>query len=1848
MKFTFSLVFTLVLMTIIYSCGSKHAKIVSVDPKFRNYVAAYSSGMQSRAQEIRIELQELVDSVLLEKHGDAYFKNPKFLSELVQISPSTPGKVRWKNERVLEFVPDKPLPSSTLFTISVDLEKIVQVESGYETFVFQVATYEQKMDMKGAITNTLDNYNLEWCYVEGAFETTDLADSANIQKVISAEYMGKKVKVEIEEGNYYREYRYRIDSLLRQEKEGELIIKWDGEPIQSKSKGTKTVKIPSVHDFELIEWTVEDNDDQIVLLTFSEPIKSDQELNGLIEIEGLTNLNYSVSFNLVRLFLPNRIVGERKLKVSSGIKNIKNYTMENSFAKTLVFYSQLPRIRIKGEGSILPDSKGLIFPFETIALKSVTVRIQKIYENNVHHFLQVNNLNGNDELLRFGKKITEKKVDLKIPKDELQQWTQHVLNLEKWIRPEQGAIYRIGIKFNRDDAECNCSAEELVAGNDGTDDEIEEEDDWSEDTWDSYYWDSGYDNWSDYNSNESPCLKSYYRGKAISRNILASNIGIIFKLDEDKKTHAFLTNMLTSEPLANAEINYMDYTKQLISSGTTDASGMLTMTLPRKPFLLVAKYGSQRGYLKLGDGYSNSMSKFDVDGEFVQNEIKGYIYGERGVWRPGDSLYLNFVLQDQMDKIPANHPVKFTLTNPNNQVVDEITTTSSINNHYDFRTATLPNAPTGIYQATVSIGKREFIKWLKVETVKPNRLKMKLNFSEDNPEDSIELVSSWLHGAPAKNLKAEVGVEFKPEKTTFEGYKGYEFDSPIRTLKSNSVVAFHKELNDEGKGKFKMRSNDFSDAPGMLKAIYTTRVFEKGGNYSIDRMSRPFSPFKNYVGLGIPNTGDESLLNGKNHVFPIVSLDEKGKKQSKSTKMRVKIYRMEWRWWYEENDDEQVNFLGRNGNMVVFDTTFLAQNGESKFNFGLSKHDYGRFMIIVTDEVGGHQTGKIIRIDYPYWSRANNRTNEFASMLNFSCDKQSYIKGEMVKVNFPSPAVGKALVSIETRKRVIKKYWVNTVKGETSTSFEATADMAPNAFVHLTMIQPHSSTVNDLPIRMYGVVPILVDDPNTHLHPILAVDKQWRPETQASIGVSEKSGTSMTYTLAIVDDGLLDLTRFKTPNPWHTFFAKEALGVKTWDMYNDVIGAYSGKLDRLLSIGGDGEADDGAGPKANRFKPMVHFLGPFVLPAGRKKNHKIDLPAYIGSVRVMVVAHNEKSYGSTEETVLIKKPLMVLGTLPRVIGPGETIQLPVNVFAMENFIKAVDVEVSTNEFLSLTKGKTQKLYFDQIGDDMAYFEMKVSEQIGIAKIKINVRSGKESAAQEFEVDVRSPNPVTVESQTLILEPGKSAQIPIPADGIKGSHRLSVEMSATPAINLNGRLSELIHYPYGCIEQTTSTLFPQLLALEVMDCSAEEKKEMEKNIRAGLLRYLSFQVSQGGFAYWPGDNEASDWGSNYAGHFILVAEEHGYALPTGMKNRWIEYQEDLAKKWENDGSYIPHNRATESHQLIQAYRLYTLALAGKPDLSSMNRLRETAGLKSIAKWRLAAAYHLAGQTEVAQQMIAGLTFKTDVYSEYSYTYGSGLRDKAMILEACQMIDCNRSKSLVDEVASEMTSPRWLSTQETGYCLIALTSNPSRSKTRVKGQILNLGGANYTLEGSKRQSVISFKEKTMNGAKNFTVKNNGSNRLYVTTALEKVAKRGFEKSENSGLNISVFYKDLEGKKIDPTKLIQGTDFIVEVHLFNPNNKTLYKEMSLQHIFPSGWEVHNTRFMEGAAQDVFNLYQDIRDDRVNTFFDLAPHEKKTIKIQLNASYKGRFYVPGIYSEAMYKRSVHAQEKGYWAEVF
>ena len=1847
------------------SCNREMTKKIEVNPEFATYISGYTSGIVSNKSNIIIELAEDLNS--------EFTADVPIDKDLFKMEPEVEGDAYWTNARTIEFRPKQTLKSGTEYTVTFYLDEIKEVPKKFQEFQFQFRTRMQTIQVYPDGLSTYDITNLKRQKLEGQLVLSDYADTAIIQKTIMASQEGSSLKIEWDHtsGNIHR---FVVHNIARKEKASSVLLSYNGLMLGTLNQGEKTIEVPSLGDFKIMDVFVNQSPEQFVVVQYSDPLQVQQNLNGLVTIDGSSNLSFVVEGHKLLVYPSTRLAGAKLINVYRGVRNVHGYGCKNEEGVELMFEELKPSVQLIGEGVIIPTTdKGMLFPFEAVNLKAVDVTILKIYENNVTHFLQVNTLDGQSELKRVGKEIIKKKIELD-PKGSLNlhDWNQFSFDLSSIVKTEPGAIYHIAIDFKQEYSLYTCDGGEaskeksLTRFNESTEEEA-----WNEKGWGSYYGDGYYyDDYDygyyDYNYSErdDPCKSSYYYNKGVERNVLISDIGIIAKAGSDKVMNVFLSDLRTTKPMSAATLEFYDFQNQLLGKTTSDADGYATIKLKNKPFVVIAKKGKQTGYLRLRDGESLSLSKFDIDGENVQRGVKGFIYTERGVWRPGDSIYVSFMIEDKENILPKNHPVSMDLVNPQGVIVQSTVTSKHVNGVYDFRTATKMEDPTGYYTVNIHVGNRDFSKTLRIETVKPNRLKIYTDFGKEvlsvsDINKEIKLNSKWLHGAPAKNLAARVEVTVNSIPTSFKGYKDFIFDDPTRSYNSEDQVIFDSELDEEGNATFDANITVGDAAPGMLKAYFTTRVFEAGGEFSIDRSSVPYSPYENYVGVKVPE-GDQyngTLVTDQDHIVEVATVNSSGKAVS-IRNLEVKVYQIRWRWWWDNYDNDLSSYIANNSATPILEKTINTKNGKGSFVLRVNRPNWGRYLVYVKDPNGGHASGQVVYIDWPYWARANRKDNENATMLSFSTDKETYSVGESVKVTFPSSAGSRALVSIESGIKVVEHFWIETQSGETKFEFKTTENMTPNCYVNISLIQPHSATANDLPIRLYGVIPINVENPASHLHPVIAMPEIIRPETKTTIAVREEKGRAMTYTIAMVDEGLLDLTSFKTPDPWAAFNAREALGVKTWDLYDQVMGSFTAKMDKLLAIGGDGEGSGKKGAKANRFKPMVHFSGPYQLKAFGVGVHHIEIPNYVGSVRVMVIAREEEKYGHAEKTVAVRNPLMVLGTLPRVLGPGEIVQLPVNVFAMEKHVKDVTVEIQTNEFLKPKNGTKKSIKFSKIGDEVVNFELAVAEKLGIGKVKIIAKSGNETAKYEIEIDVRSPNPKVTDIVEAVVEPGKEWNPNFTFNGMEGTNKVTVEVSSIPSINLDYRLKYLIQYPHGCIEQTTSAVFPQLYLSNIMELDNNFKREISANIKEGIDRIQLFQTAEGGFSYWPGMNETNEWGTNYAGHFLMEAESKGYRIPTGLKSNWIKFQQRAARNWRGVATSSSNSENydygfQQYDDLTQSYRLYTLALAKSPELGSMNRLRESPNLSVAARWRLAAAYQLAGQNDVAEKLIAGASTTIPKYTELSYTFGNDVRDKAMILEVLSLLNKKaKAATLMKDIAKELNQENWMSTQTTAYCLLSigkyLGTTPT-DKTMKFTYTLNGGAAiSKSTQIPVYKSEIDVKKLSKSGKMNF--KNNGAGVVYAKIVLEGIPATGDQSEVSNNVALAINYFEMNGKKLDVSRIEQGTDFIAEVSITNTGTRGYLSEMALTQIFPSGWEIHNARmdeFASAAVQSDYATYQDIRDDRVYSYYNIAANKTKVFRFKLNASYLGKFYLPTISTEAMYDNSINARVAGRWVEV-
>lgn len=1876
-------------------CSKKSASDFNSDfSLFKEFISNFTGGIVSAQSDIR---------VVLAFNKKEWKANQVLDNDLFDISPSVDGKVVALSANTIAFIPKEKLKQDTEYQVTLHLEKLIETKKELSEFNFTVKTIKQNYIV---LTNDIQSYSKDSQYLNCILKTADVTDLESAIKLVSAQQNGNSLPIKFDKAVHSgTEFRFVVDKIQRLSDESKITINFDESAIDAEEKDAVEYVIAAKGDFKIMKVDVPEGNNQTMTINFSEPLRKDQDFSGLVSIENARNLKFSTDGNLLRVFFNNQttvstkkvveevaevveeevtdvvvdsvgvenvvidtavvavvappvveyvepevmvqqlLTGELLVEVFQGIESSYGQKMKETYTTKISFDQVKPGVKFIKNGTILPSSNNLKLNFEAANLRAVDVKVYKIYSNNILQFLQDNQINGSQNLKRVSQPIAKTTINLK--ENSLvntSKWNTYALDLSQIIAPEPGAIYRVEFSFKKAYSLYKCTNLDPEDSQEEDQEEVDEDDvNYSGSYYDDDYYYENY-NWEE---REDPCTDSYYYGTKVGTNILASDLGVIAKRGADKSYFFAVNNIVTTEPVSGAKIELYSYQQQKLATENTDSDGIANFKLNKFAYFAIITEGKSATYIKLDDGTSLSVSNFDVAGETLQKGLKGYIYGERGVWRPGDDLYLSFILNDAANKLPESHPIKLRLSDPNGKVVYQKVQKSNDLNHYVFIVKTDADAPTGNWEAMVSVGGAKFYKSVKIETIKPNRLRIKNSFkravlSASYPNSS-NLEVTWLHGAIARNLKVEMQAKFSQQTTTFKNYPKYSFDDLVRKFDTEEINIFSGKIDGNGRASVTIQPKLNKQAPGMLRASFITKVYEEGGDFSSDVISTTYSPYKVYVGLKSPEPNKYGTLEtGKSNRFDVVTVDENGRPRSVRD-LEVKIFRVQWRWWWDASEDNLSNYNSSNAT-TSYKTMYVNtdSNGKGSFQFAVDEDEWGRYLVRVADEDGGHATAQTVLIDWPMWSgKTRNTDASTASMLVFSTNKKNYAVGEKAEISFPSSEGGRALISIENGTKVVQTLWAVTEKGETKVEVPITSAMAPNVFFNITLLQPHATTKNDSPIRMYGIVPIEVVDKNTILVPKISMPAVLKPEQSFNVQVSEQSGKAMTYSIAVVDEGLLDLTRFKTPNAWDSFYSREALGVKTWDVYDDIIGAYGGKVNQIFSIGGDQDLGGGKAKKANRFKAVVIYLGPFQLPKGGTKTHQIKLPKYIGSVRTMVVAGDASTsaYGNVEKSTPVRSPLMVLASLPRKISPSEKVTIPVTVFAMEKNIKNVRVEIKTNNGLRVIGTKVQTLNFSNPDEKMTYFNLEVGQSTGIGKVTITAISGSERASYDVEIDMINPNPITNTYKDIVLELNSSKTISWETFGVAGSNKAKLEVSSMPTIDFNRRLQYLIGYPHGCVEQTTSSVFPQLYLNDVVDIDAGRQQAIQKNVTAGITRLGGFQLANGGLSYWQGNAVADDWGTSYAGHFLVEAEKKGYVLPINFKSKWISYQQREAKQWR----FLPQY----GNDLAQAYRLYTLALAGAPDLSSMNRLRETAAISNESKLRLASAYALAGQKAAGVSLLLKTTIDDEDtnYGRYYY-YGSSERNKAMTLETLISLGLKaKAFAVATQLAKKMASDQWMSTQTTAYCLLAMSKFAQNNGSKGIAVQFRKDGKVQTIKTMKSIANRSLDVKA--GVNSVTLTNTKDNTIYVRVLNSGILPIGQEQVLQNNLAASIRFKNRKGVVIDVSRIDQGTEFIAEINIRNLKNERV-ENVALSQILPSGFEIVNTRFTDyGDATNNVADYIDIRDDRTNFYFGLKANETKTFRVLLNASYLGTYYLPGLQCEAMYDNTFLARTKGQWVEV-
>lgn len=1855
--------FFLLLMIVSFSSCTRTQKDIIPSAEYAPYVNAYTGGVISQNSTIRIELtheQPMVDL------NNELKENP------FSFSPSLKGKAYWVSNNTIEFVPEEgTLKPGSLYECTFQLGKFVEVDKKLKEFNFSFRVQERNFTLSIEPLPITDAQPDE-INIKGEICFSDIVKKEEVEKILTAkDGNNKSYPVEIIPTDNLTRYQFCINQVPRDTEDYQLTITANGSPARIDQTQSEEVLIPAKDSFRFLSATRIDEPENGIEVVFSAPLSDTQDLKGLIEIPELSSSVFQIKENRVFIYFEANQLSKLTLNIHEGVKSSQGKTLGTSHSISFSEINLKPQVEMLTTAAILPDSKSLIIPFRAVNLYAVDLSVIRIFENNVLMFMQTNSLASANELRRSGRLVYKKTLWLgKDTSKDIHNWENYSIDLAGLIRQEPGAIYRVILSFRQEYSAYPCSGvdnQDIKFADNNTPDglmkvsgsALSEAD---EAVWDTpeayYYYNGGTMDWSVYRWKErdNPCHPSYYMNsdRAAACNVFASNLGMIVKRNSLNKLWIAVSNILDTNPVGKAQVTVYNFQLQPIGKGETNGEGFVEISSKGTPFIVVAEAEKQKAYVRVVDGEEQSVSRFDVGGKEIQKGLKGFIYGERGVWRPGDTLHISFILEDREKRIPDKHPVALEIYNPKGQFYTKMISTQGMNGFYTFDVPTQAGDPTGLWNAYIKVGGTTFHKGLRIETIKPNRLKINLTLPKilqsTDKNVTVPLTSAWLTGATASKLKAKVEMSLSKVNTQFKNYGQYIFNDPATDFTTIKTDVFDGILNAEGKAGVTLKVPAATNAPGMLNVTFTTRVFEPGGDASIYTQSIPFSPFVSYVGINLNQPKGKYIETDKDHVFDVVTVNSQGQPVNRSN-LEYKIYRISWSWWWENSDESFGTYINNSSITPVASGKLQTSGGKTTFKFRVDYPSWGRYLVYVKDKDSGHATGGTIYVDWPESRGRSNKTDPSGiKMLTFSLDKDSYEIGETATAIIPAAAGGRALVSIENGSSVLHREWIEvTNEGDTKYTFEITPEMAPNVYLHISLLQPHAQTINDLPIRMYGIAPVFVTNRQTVLQPQIQMPEVLRPETDFNVTVSEKSGKPMTYTLAIVDDGLLDLTNFKTPDPWNEFYSREALGIRTWDMYDNVLGASAGAYSSLFSVGGDATLKP-ADAKANRFKPVVKFIGPFYLEKGRQQTHTLKLPMYVGSVRAMAVAGQDGAYGNAEKTAFVRTPLMLLSTLPRVLSIQEEITVPVNVFAMEKQVKNVTVSLqASGGGVQIEGSHQQSLTFNRPGDQLVFFTLKTGNKTGKATIKLTASGGGQQTKETIEIEVRNPNPIVTLRSSEWIETGQNKELSYQLGSLSANNQIKLEVSRIPSVDISRRFDFLYNYQHHCTEQLTSKALPLLFIAQFKTIDTREAEKIKANVQEAIRQIYARQLPNGGFVYWPGNAVADEWISSYTGMFLTLAQEKGYAVHANVLNKWKRFQRAAAQNWRMPQE--ANNWQQWQSELQQAFRLYTLALAGAPEYGAMNRMKEQPGLSIQAKWRLAAAYALTGKMKPAEELVYNAETTVIPYSSMNQIYGSSDRDEAMILETLLLM--NRERDALQQakvVSKNLSQENWFSTQSTAFALMAM----GRLAEKLSGSL----DFTWTWNGKQQPAVKSakavFEKEISTSPKSGTVavKNQGNGALSVDLITRTQLLNDTLPAISDNLRMDIRYASMDGKPMSVNDIRQGTDFTAIASISNTSGTTDYTNLALTHIIPSGWEVYNERMTvpEAEPQETTDssgnvsgqyTYQDIRDDRVLTYFNLRRGETKIFTIRLQATYAGNFILPSVQCEAMYDVNVQARSK-------
>ncbi|SNB53019.1 hypothetical protein SAMN07250955_101321 [Arboricoccus pini] len=1295
-------------------------------------------------------------------------------------------------------------------------------------------------------------------------------------------------------------------------------------------------------------------------------------------------------------------------------------------------------------------------------------------------------------------------------------------------------------------------------------------------------------------------------------------------------------SLQSAEAMADVQLNIVAQNNEILGSFKTDAHGLAWVPVAllrgkggNAPKLLNATMA--RGdftYVSL-EGPAMDLSELDIGGRTAPGPLDAFLWTDRGIYRPGEPVQLQALLRTDRAMPTDGLPLKLRLIRPDGVESQTLT--------LDLKSAgggslTIPvpeNAYTGTWRIEADAGGEKSVGTVSfvVEDFVPPRIEVKAAGPAAKPDLSepveVTVDANYFYGAPAANLGGQATLTVQAADQPFPNLKDFSFGLAQQHFMPQKAEPASFSTDATGKASLALTIPTLADSTQPLEAKADVDVFDVDGRAAHAQVTVPMHTADRFIGIRSGFGAD--LPENAEAGFEVALVDADGKPIPDST-LRYDVvrenfiynwYRENGHWRYETNVyEERVN----NGEVAI------DAQGRGKVNLHVTT---GRWRLDVYDASG--KTASSTYFYSGWWSdaSASNKPETMPVALD------SNAPADTLRLHIQPSFDAHVLVLVGDSG---KENAVEFDIGKNGRTVELPKTDIPAAGTYITAIAfgKTGAVLPRLPVRALGTVWVPGAAAARKLDVAVQAPEKVQPNHTLEVDMTVngiKAGAEAYATVAAVDDAVLQMTDFATPDPAAFYLGRRALNLTLRDVYGRLIDP-AGQPGNVVS-GGDARALKQIGSlDVKTVKTVALFTGPIKVDQSGHAHVNLDVPDFSGRLRVMAVAWTADQFGSGDAKTEVRPPVLAELSLPRFLAPGDKARLRASITVLEAPEQDYTVKLETDGPVHFERNDVN---FKDVKRDRRRFVdrmLVVDQSTGVGHIKL-VATGADGSRfeRQFAIAVRSPNPYVTTRQIWSIQPKQSFEVnaALSANMLPGTTEARLNVSLMPAFDVQGMLASLRRYAYGCAEQTVSRAFPELYA-DVLQIDGVQAQD----IGGAIVRLMSLENGGGGFGYWSAYEGANVWLTAYVLDFFETAMAKGTPVPQGLLDRTVNWL---------SGRFATLD-TTPRDLSAGSYAAFVLAPTGKLDLS---RLRYFA-LNAIDKMPTrsaqiltAAALRQLGDNQLAERVLAAPTIPTNIYLA---NYGSELRDRAMELAIgtqAGLLTPNRLASLADETARGLARQNWLSTQEEGWLL------------RAAAVMRSPGSLDVTLDGTEHKGIQSIMvDRDAGSSKATTLRNNGDKPIFATLSLTGIpAGPGTE--ESNGFTIQRDYYLPNGTAVDPSKVVQNQQLVVVI-TGSQRDSDVDRKALVVDMLPAGFEPETTNLPTSDDGSTTNWIQDLttpdftgtRDDRYVAAVSLNDGNNQfKLAYLVRVVTPGTFTLPGVQVEDMNAPEIHARSAARKIEV-